>query len=88
MNKQSELPANVANRVGSLRDFLQLLEEQGQFITWPNEVMPEPDIRNILVAAGTDDKFGPAIIPSLVISVYMIAAKGNFSASIANSNRC
>lgn len=62
MNKQSDLPANVAARVGSLRDFLEVLEEQGQFITWPEAVMPEPDIRKILVAAGTDDKNGPAIM--------------------------
>ncbi|RLA09813.1 MAG: UbiD family decarboxylase [Gammaproteobacteria bacterium] len=62
MNKQSEISIEVAKKVGSLRDFLDLLESKGQFITWPDEVMPEPDIRNILVAAGDDDKNGPAIL--------------------------
>ena len=32
-------------------------------------------------------RFGPAIIPSLVMSVYIIAARGSFAASAAKSSR-
>jgi UbiD family decarboxylase len=52
----------VAARVGSLRDFLAFLGEHGQCVTWPEPVMPEPDIRNISVAAGNDPASGPAVI--------------------------
>lgn len=52
----------VASRIGSLRDYLELLSEHGQCITWPEPVMPEPDIREIAVAAGRDAMLGPAII--------------------------
>ncbi|MBP1157172.1 MULTISPECIES: non-oxidative hydroxyarylic acid decarboxylases subunit C [unclassified Paenibacillus] len=48
--------------INSLRDFLQLLSDHKQCITWPNEVMPEPDIRNIGAAAGNDAMNGPAIV--------------------------
>jgi UbiD family decarboxylase len=52
----------VAERVRSLRDFLGLLAEHGQCITWPEAIMPEPDIRNVSVAAGRDAMYGPAIL--------------------------
>ena len=52
----------VAARIGSLRDFLEFLGEHGQCITWPDPVMPEPDIRNVSVAAGRDAMNGPAIV--------------------------
>ena len=52
----------VAARIGSLRDFLEFLGEHGQCITWPDAVMPEPDIRNVSVAAGRDAMNGPAIV--------------------------
>lgn len=52
----------VAERIHCLRDFLELLEEHGQYIRWPRAVMPEPDIRNIAVAAGRDAIQGPAIL--------------------------
>ena len=31
----------VAERVRNIRDYLELLSEHGQCITWPEEVMPE-----------------------------------------------
>ncbi|MCC7410427.1 MAG: UbiD family decarboxylase [Gammaproteobacteria bacterium] len=52
----------VAGRVRSLRDFLALLTEQGQCVTWPEPVLPEPDIREISVAAGRDAAGGPAVL--------------------------
>ncbi len=58
----SESALRVAARITSLRDFLEFLAEHGQCITWPEAVMPEPDIRNIAVAAGRDAMNGPAII--------------------------
>lgn len=52
----------VAARVGSLRDFLTFLGEHKQCVTWPDPVLPEPDIRNIAVAAGNDAAAGPAVV--------------------------
>lgn len=48
--------------IRSLRDFLSFLEDHGQFVTWPDPVLPEPDIRNIAVAAGKDSQNSPAIL--------------------------
>ncbi len=45
-----------------LRDFLDLLRRHGQCVTWPDAVMPEPDIREICVAAGRDAMNGPAVL--------------------------
>lgn len=59
------LPADLASRargVSSLREFLELLDDQGQLITWPDRVMPEPDIRNVAVAALQDVNGAPAIL--------------------------
>ncbi len=59
------LRSNLAERargVGSLRDFLELLEEHGQAVRWSDRVMPEPDLRNIAVAASRDVNNAPAII--------------------------
>ena len=50
----------VAERIRNLRDYLELLAEHGQCITWPETVMPEPDIRKVVVAAGRDALAGPA----------------------------
>ena len=61
MNKP-DMPKQLASSVDSLRDFLDLLEANGQFLTWPEPVMPEPDIRKILVAALTDPMYCPAIL--------------------------
>jgi 4-hydroxybenzoate decarboxylase len=55
-------PVKAQRRIGSLRDFLALLAENRQCITWPDPVMPEPDIRYAAVAAGNDVQGGPAII--------------------------
>ena len=52
----------VAARVGSLRDFLDYLGEHDQCVTWPDAILPEPDIRNISVAAGNNVSTGPAVI--------------------------
>ena len=58
----SEDALKVAKRVGSLRDFLEFLAEHGQCIDWPDAIMPEPDVRDIAVAAGRDSMNGPAIV--------------------------
>jgi UbiD family decarboxylase len=58
----SSAAAAVASRVKSFRDFLDILKEHGQFVRWPEAVMPEPDIRNISVAAGNDVDAGPAVL--------------------------
>ena len=52
----------VAERIRDLRAYLELLAEHGQCITWPEAVMPEPDIRKVVVAAGRDALAGPAIL--------------------------
>src|SRR3546814_12157994 len=62
---KSSIRANLADRargVGSLRDFLELLEEYGQAITWTDRIMPQPDLRNIAVAASRDVTPAPAIL--------------------------
>jgi 4-hydroxybenzoate decarboxylase len=52
----------VAERVSCLRDFLDYLEENNQCVTWPDLVMPEPDISDVAVAARQDSMNSPAII--------------------------
>jgi vanillate/4-hydroxybenzoate decarboxylase subunit C len=58
----SDTARAVAARVGSLRDFLAFLTEHGQCVRWPDPVLPEPDIRDIAVAAGNDVATGPAVV--------------------------
>ncbi len=62
MARISENAKAVAERIHCLRDFLELLEENGQFIRWPEAVMPEPDIRKVAVASGRDSMGAPAIM--------------------------
>lgn len=62
MNTTRDLPDKLASSISSLRDFLDLLESHGQCITWPEPVMPEPDIRKICVASGRDVTGAPAIL--------------------------
>jgi 4-hydroxybenzoate decarboxylase len=62
MSKRTDLSAKPTSDIRSLRDFLVLLASQGQCITWPDAVMPEPDIRKVMVAAGRDIMGGPAIL--------------------------
>lgn len=62
VNSLSNTARAVAERIRSLRDFLEFLSEHGQCITWPEQVIPEPDIRNVAVAAGRDAMNAPAII--------------------------
>lgn len=57
----NDLP-NRARSISSLRDFLELLEDSGQAITWSDPVMPEPGVRNIAVAASRDANGAPAIV--------------------------
>ena len=52
----------VGQRIKGLRDFLALLEENGQLAVWEEEVLPEPDIRNISFVAGRDAMHGPAVL--------------------------
>ena len=54
--------ANKARGISSLRDFLELLEGEGQAITWSDRVLPEPDLRNVAVAASRDANGAPAIL--------------------------
>lgn len=54
--------AERARKITSLRDFLDLLSDCGQAVTWSDRVMPEPDIRNIAVAASRDANGAPALI--------------------------
>jgi 4-hydroxybenzoate decarboxylase len=62
MNKRTDLSAKLTSDVRSLRDFLEILTSIGQCITWPDAVMPEPDIRKVMVAAGRDMMGAPAIL--------------------------
>ena len=62
INSLSNVARAVAERIRSLRDFLEFLSEHGQCITWPDQVIPEPDIRNVAVAAGRDAMNATAII--------------------------
>ena len=52
----------VGQRLKGLRDFLALLDENGQLAVWEKEVLPEPDIRNISYTAGRDAMNGPAVL--------------------------
>ena len=61
MNSSPEAIA-VGRRIKGLRDFLALLDENGQLLVWEDELLPEPDIRNISVAAGRDAMYGPAVL--------------------------
>lgn len=66
-NADSTKPESIAAKsnqrtIASLRDFLALLAEHHQCLTWPEPVRPEPDIRNISVAASSDVQGGPAVI--------------------------
>ena len=51
-----------AAEITCLRDYLDLLREQGQCITWPRTVMPEPDILKVALAAKRDAMHAPAIV--------------------------
>ena len=39
-----------------------LLDEHGQYVTWPDPIMLETDVRDISVAAGRDAMYGPAVM--------------------------
>lgn len=82
----SESARAVAVRVGSLRDFLDFLGEQGQCVHWTDPVMPEPDIRNISVAASNNVGTGPAVVfdrirgyPDKRIAVNVHGSFGNLA---------
>jgi len=61
MKPLEEIPTRARN-ITSLRDFLALLADYGQCLTWPEKVWPEPDIRKVAVAAGRDAMNGPALL--------------------------
>ncbi len=73
----------VGKRIKGLRDFLELLEENGQLARWSEPVMPEPDIRNISVAAGRDADNGPAVIIDNILGYpgkrIVIGVHGSFT---------
>lgn len=57
-----QTPPVQSPRMNSLRDFLELLAKNQQLVTWPEPVMPEPDIRKVAVAAGRNSFGGPALL--------------------------
>jgi UbiD family decarboxylase len=59
---QSKDAGSVAQRIHDLRGYLSLLSESGQCIVWPDGIWPEPDIRDVMVAASRDANSAPAII--------------------------
>ncbi len=73
----------VAERVRSLRDYLELLDENGQYVAWPEPVMLEPDVREVAVAAGRDSMHGPAVMFDQIRGYpekrLLIGAHGSFS---------
>tara|TARA_R110000787_G_scaffold235621_5_gene342362 strand:- start:2003 stop:3493 length:1491 start_codon:yes stop_codon:yes gene_type:complete len=58
----SEAARAIAARLHDLRAYLKLLAEHGQMVRWSDSVTPEPDIRNVSVAAGNDVAGGPAVL--------------------------
>lgn len=58
----TEALATRARTISSLREFLELLADCGQAVEWHERVLPEPDIRNVVVAASQDVNGGPAIV--------------------------
>jgi len=82
-NTLSDSAKAVAARIHCLRDYLEFLEEHGQCITWPDQIKPEPDIRNIAAAAGRDAMHGPAIIFDKILGYpgkrLAIGVHGSFS---------
>ncbi len=62
MNKLNDTNIDSVASIGSLRDYLEFLRRHKQFITWPEAVMPEPDIRNVIAAGGRDFMTQPAIL--------------------------
>ena len=54
--------ATPAPAIHDLRDYLALLGEHGQCVTWPEPVLPEPDLRHVAVAASRDAMTAPAIV--------------------------
>ena len=68
-----------ATSVGSLRDYLEFLQGHRQFITWPEPVMPEPDVRNVAVAAGRDFMTQPAITLCTNVSSHPVSPHSNNS---------
>jgi len=74
---------DVAARVRCLRDYLELLEENGQCLHWTDRIKPEPDVRNIAAAAGRDSMNGPAIVFNDILGYpdkrLAIGVHGSFS---------
>jgi vanillate/4-hydroxybenzoate decarboxylase subunit C len=52
----------VAQRVYDLRSALDFLRDEGQYISWPDEVLPEPGIREVMMAASREANTAPAIM--------------------------
>jgi len=67
MNKLNDTNISSVTSIGSLRDYLEFLKSHKQFITWPEPVMPEPDIRNVIAAGGRDFMTQPAIMFDKII---------------------
>lgn len=67
MNKLNDTNIGSVTAIGSLRDYLEFLQSHKQFITWPEAVMPEPDIRNVIAAGGRDFMTQPAIMFDKII---------------------
>jgi len=74
---------SIGKRIKGLRDFLDILKENDQLVSWPNAVMPEPDIRNISVASGRDVMNGPAVMMDQIVGYpgkrIVIGVHGSFT---------
>jgi UbiD family decarboxylase len=80
----SETARAVGARLKDLRTFLELLEEHGQLVRWPDSVMPEPDLRNVSVAAGNDVNGGPAVLFDKIRGYEQHRVATNVLGSFAN----
>jgi len=80
----SEAAKAIAARLGNLRDYLDLLAEHGQMVRWTDPVSPEPDLRNVSVAAGNDVAGGPAVLFDKVLGYPGHRVATNVLGSFAN----
>jgi vanillate/4-hydroxybenzoate decarboxylase subunit C len=74
---------SIGRRIKGLRDFLEILKENDQLVSWPNSAMPEPDIRNISAASARDVMNGPAVMIDQIVGYpgkrIVIGVHGSFT---------
>ena len=73
----------AAADITCFRDYLEFLEHYGQFIIWPEPVLPEQGIRDVAVALQRDSMTGPAMMFDQIRGYpgkrLVINAHGSFS---------